>query len=324
VSSAAEVLSAAIREKGPIPFSHFMEVALYHPEFGYYRTERDPFGKQGDYFTATQLQPVFGRLMASAMSEYREQLSMGEEFAVVEWGAGRGEMEEHLRQFRYFGLDRGRGSAPESFSGVVFSNELFDALPVEAVRVRDGKAALMRVGLIGGSFSWVEGEEVPADWTEYVERALSHFEDREDVWLELPIRLDETLAAMAAPLRRGFIICIDYGYTDREIVRFPRGTLMSYRRHQASEAVLSNPGEQDITAHVPFSRLQDAAVRLGLKPQPLKTMASYLMARGAADEFSAALAAEGEDEALRLRLQLKTLLFGMGETFRCAVFEKAG
>ncbi|MBI5084013.1 MAG: SAM-dependent methyltransferase [Acidobacteria bacterium] len=322
VRSAAELLAAEIRDQGPIPFSRFMETALYHPEHGYYRSPRDPFGTAGDFYTASQLQPVFGRLIAAVMHQRRAELGDPERFIIVEWGAGRGELAEHLTAFHHYALDVGRGSAPPRFEGVVFSNELFDALPVDVVRIQDGVASLMLVGRQDGGFVWTPGPPVPEEWHAYIERVRAIFPPGEELWIELPVRLRDTLAAMAAPLERGFIITIDYGYTEPELIRFPRGTLMSYRRHRAVEDVLRDPGEQDITAHVPFTHLEACAASLGLVSSPLITLTRFLMEAGEPDQFASALAAADEHEALRLRLQLKSLLFGMGETFRCIAFRK--
>jgi SAM-dependent MidA family methyltransferase len=136
----------------------------------------------------------------------------------------------------------------------------------------------------------------------------------------------EALAWMeriAASLERGFVCTIDYGYTLRESIRFPNGTLMSYRRHTALEDVLEQPGMRDITAHVPFTALEEHGKRCGLEPAGLATLARALLDVGERDAFSAALAAENAAEEQRRRLQLKTLLFGMGETFRVLVQRKA-
>ncbi len=92
MTPAGDLLAAEIRRDGPIPFRRFMEVALYHPEHGYYRRPRDPFGKAGDFFTAEQIQPVFGILMAARMRQLYRAMGEPADFTVVELGAGRGEM----------------------------------------------------------------------------------------------------------------------------------------------------------------------------------------------------------------------------------------
>ena len=97
---------------------------------------------------------------------------------------------------------------------------------------------------------------------------------------------------------------------------------MSYRRHTACEGVLADPGKGDITAHVNFTDLQDHAASLGLESVFLESMARTLIAAGEADEFAEALRAESESERLRRRPQLKSLLYGMVETFRTLLLAK--
>jgi SAM-dependent MidA family methyltransferase len=109
------------------------------------------------------------------------------------------------------------------------------------------------------------------------------------------------------------VLTVDYGYTRPEAVRFPSGTLMGYRRHTAREDVLAEPGVRDITAHVNFTALQEHGARRGLRTETFETLAQTLLAAGEPDQFAAAL---GPESDLRRRMQLKTLLFGMGETFR--------
>lgn len=322
------LLADEIRSQGPIPFSRFMEVALYHPNDGYYSNPaHDPFGREGDFYTASQLQPVFGRLIAAALHQLRSTLPSGEPFTVVEWGAGRGELAPYLTAFDYHAVDAGprihTSPAPASFQGAVFSNELFDALPVDAVRLHGDNVHTMLVAHDGARFHWCEGPPPAPHWLDYIETLRPHLHPgHNEHWLELPVRLDETLRLMSAPLTRGSIITIDYGYTAREILRTPRGTLMGYHHHRAIEDVLEAPGLRDITAHLPFTYLEHSARSLGLRPRPLESMTRFLMRAGEPDQFASALEAPDEAAAQRLRLQLKTLLFGMGETFRVAIFDR--
>src|ERR1035441_2168206 len=101
MTALGELLAEEISARGPIPFRRFMEAALYHPEHGYYRRPRDPFGKHGDFFTAEQIQPVFGILMAARIRQLRREMGEPRKFTVVELGAGRGEMAEALSEWRY-------------------------------------------------------------------------------------------------------------------------------------------------------------------------------------------------------------------------------
>jgi SAM-dependent MidA family methyltransferase len=319
-SPLASLIRGEIACEGSIPFRRFMQLALYHPEHGYYRRARDPFGRTGDFYTASQLQPVFGILMAARVRSLYEELGRPPEFTVVELGAGRAEMSQAFAEWRYIPVDVDRGALPERFTGVVFANEFFDALPVDVAVRRGGAFRQMLVGWEEGRFAWVEGGEVPPEAADYIERYLDAPEDGARVEVNL-----EALAwveRIARSLERGFALTIDYGHTRRESARFPEGTLMSYRRHTAIEDVLGEPGERDITAHVSFTALEEHGMRCGLDSTGLRTLALTLLDAGEADGFAAALAANDPAGAARRRLQLKTLLVGMGETFRVLLQRK--
>ena len=294
-----EILSREILATGPIRFHRFMSAALYHPELGYYRKARDPFGRLGDFFTAEQIQPVFGILIAQCIRQLRDEMADKNDFIVVELGAGRGEMSPALGDCGYIGVDHDRGAMPESFCGVVLANEFFDALPVHVVKRTDAGFIERRVDFADGEFQWADGPAVSGALAEYVERFAPEAEIFE-------VNLDalEWMKRIQRSLRRGFVLIIDYGYTQRETIRFPRGTLMSYRHHSALEDVLAAPGERDITAHVAFTPL----MQCGLETVRFETLAQLLLRAGEKDQFAAAMAANPQ--------QLKTLLFGMGETFR--------
>jgi SAM-dependent MidA family methyltransferase len=320
MTPAAEILAAEIERSGPIPFRRFMEVALYHPEHGYYRRPRDPFGTQGDFFTAEQLQPVFGILIAARLRQLHRAMGEPPDFTVVELGPGRCEMAPHFAGWRYIPIDIDAGSLPDSFTGVVFSNEFFDALPVDVAVFTNNAFREERVGFSQGRFHWIQGPPVDPAAEDYLRRYFPPPEEnrRYEVSSDALSWIDRISGA----LRSGFVLTIDYGYTRAESVRFPAGTLMGYRRHTAREDVLADPGARDITAHVHFGALEERAAARGLAIERFETLAQTLLAAGEPDQFAEALGAEGPD-SLRRRMQLKTLLFGMGETFRTQILRKA-
>ncbi len=320
MTAAGELLAAEIRRDGPIPFRRFMEVALYHPEHGYYRRSRDPFGKAGDFFTAEQVQPVFGALMAARVRQLWRGMGEPEGFTVVEPGAGRREMAEAFAEWRYVPIDLDFGELPEGFEGVVFANEFFDALPVEAAVFTGGEFRERRVALAGDAFVWSEGGKVTSEVEHYLRRWFPPPE--EGRCYEANLSALEWMERLGRSLRNGYLLTIDYGFTRRESVRFPAGTLMGYRRHTARENVMEDPGESDITAHVNFSALEESGVESGLVTERFETLAQTILAAGEADQFAAVLAAGEPAEELRRRMQLKTLLFGMGETFRVLLQRK--
>ena len=324
----AEVIHEEIRAGGPISFRRFMDLALYHPEHGYYLRGEDPFGREGDFYTNSQLQPVFGRLIAQQIARWREEMGSPEEFTVVELGAGRGEtlaeVKKALPAVRCLAVERTEGTLPKRFQGVVYSNEFFDALPVCLVEHGRGGLAEWLVDSREGGFEWLQGGgDVEPGLADYISRYAAGLAEGDRIEVNLKA-LDE-LERIAGALKRGYVLTIDYGYSAEEIAagrRFPQGSLMAYERHQAREDVLSEPGMRDITAHVNFTALEKRGEELGLAPEGLRTQAQFLLGLGEADNFAAVIEAATDAEALQLRMQLKSLLFGMGETFRVLVQKK--
>lgn len=317
----AQIIADEIRADGPMPFRRFMELALYHPRLGYYVSQRDPFGTGGDFYTNAQLQPVFGRLLAQQVDLWRQELGCPEDFSVLEVGPGRGEVGTQVREcipeIDWTSVEYDDPWPGRPLTGVVLCNEFFDALPVDSIgRTSDGWL-LRGVELRGDRFCWQTLGPVRAD----------------DAWPDVePGRRIESCDSQVAALRRisdtlrsGWILVIDYGYARTEIERggrFPDGSLMGYSRHRADPDVLLEPGRRDITAHVNFSALEDAAREAGLEVTPLTSQQSYLLGLGEPDSFARALEAESERAATLLRMQLKTLIFGLGETFRVLVLRK--
>ena len=203
-------------------------------------------------------------------------------------------------------------------TGVIFCNEFFDALPVDSVERRGGRWMERRVGLSGGGLAW--------QVTRFRGDLSGLPRIGEGRRIETCSRQAESVARMAAALERGWVVVIDYGYTRDEIERggrFPDGSLMSYSSHRADPDVLADPGRRDITAHVNFSALADAGRAAGLHVEPLRSQQAFLLETGEPDRFAYALAAGSGRRETELRMQLKSLLFGLGETFRVLVMRKA-
>jgi SAM-dependent MidA family methyltransferase len=212
----------------------------------------------------------------------------------------------------------------------VFANEFFDALPVDVVVAWGGKFHERRVGFRGGRFHWETAGPVSGEVEEYLRRYAAPAaseedeEDGEGFLVEANIQALGWIERIAASLEEGYLFAVDYGYTRPEVARFPRGTLMSYRGHTAREDVLENPGEQDITAHVNFTALGEHGRRHGLAWESFQSLTRTLLDAGQPDQFAAALADADRAGALRRRMQLKTLLAGLGETFRVLLARQTG
>jgi SAM-dependent MidA family methyltransferase len=299
-----------------------MHIALYHPQAGFYR-RGNVFGTQGDYYTAEQIQPVFGLLMRRIARRLLQNLpAPALRLQVVELGAGRLEMAEAFSEWGYVPVDLDSDGLPQEICGMVFANEFFDALPVEAVRWDGQTYRRMRVDFDRGRFRWWLGEPADGELLRYLEAYAAPVEQGHI--LEVGLEALRWVDRVASSLQLGFLLAIDYGYEKDEMIRFPAGTLMSYRRHRALDDVLQNPGEQDITAHVNLTALHEYAASRGLRCRRRETLAQLLLRAGEEDEFGEVLSAEDPHEQMRRRLQLKTLLFGMGECFRVLLMEAGG
>ena len=286
----------------PISFEDFMDWALYDRQTGYYSQALERvIGKQGDFFTASQLQPAFGKLMAALLPNG----------PVLELGPGRGEMQPFFADRGYLAVSPGQ-PWPAQWQGHVFANEYLDALPVIAGIRRGGRLRELLVRRRGSTYSWEVGDELSAVRQQFVEQYYTGIP--EGSVFEIAERALRCIRQLGECITAGTVWLIDYGWAGDEWHRFPQGTLMSYRAHHASAGVLDNPGHQDITAYVPFSAVMDVARQAGFVILRFETLAQTV-----------ARALKALPELLnceRDRAAVKTLIFGMGQTFRTLVLEK--
>jgi SAM-dependent MidA family methyltransferase len=327
-----DYLRQSIRGRGPITFRDFMDAVLYHPDFGYYSSERNPIGRQGDFYTSSDLDPVFGKILAERFFSMATELGVSpESFTIVELGAGRGwlarDILQHIR-FPYCILERSSkmrrrqqeslggfdvqwlDDLPVDLTGCVFSNEFFDALPVHRVVNRDGR---LREIYVTEDFTEVEGDLQTAVDAPLAEGQLA------DISLDGP----HWVQRIAASLRRGYHVAIDYGYLSREFYARPAGTLMCYWQHQIVADPYVRIGEQDITAHVNFSDLIAAGDASGLETIAFSNQMDFLIERGILKELEV-LARSPRSEDIQRLLAIKKLLLpdGMGERFKVLIQRK--
>ena len=352
--SLRQLIVDEIRRDGPMAFSRYMELCLYHPELGYYSRSSEQFGKAGDFYTSSDVHAVFGRLLARQFEEMWRVLDSPERIDVIELGPGRGlfaadvldwsakQFPEFARAMRYVLVEQsarfrdrlrerlsdhiasGRAAIFETLEAaassagehlIVFANEFFDALPVEIVDHRGSVRVVEDGGRLGEEF-------VPPSSVEL------NFLDRYGVQPEPGQRVEVPLASLpwmdriAATFeaKRGFVVLIDYGYTrEEQLAGRHRDTLMTYRRHRASSSPYEAPGEQDITAHVNFTALRSRGVEHGLEPMALLTQSQFLMGIGEETQFGDAFQdCKLPQERAKVALQLKHLISpeSMGETFQ--------
>jgi SAM-dependent MidA family methyltransferase len=347
-----------IADRGPIPFSRYMELCLYDSELGYYSRHQEIFGKAGDFYTSSDVHAVFGRLLARQFDEMWRALGSPGQIELLEVGPGRGlfardvlawsekkfpgffhavhyrlaerspalrdRLESTLREHLAAGkaaLTPADGAFEMSVNSpaIVFANEFFDALPFE---VLNSKGAL-RIEVRDHQFVETWAPPSPRE-LEFLDRYGVHPDPGERV--EAPLIAQDYMKQIGAAIGRGFLIVIDYGYTrDEQLAGRHRGTVMAYRQHSATANPYAAPGEQDITAHVNFTALAAAAEQHGLHAEKLLTQSQFLMGIGETNEFADAFEeCRLPQEKAKVALQLKHLVTpaGMGETFHVLVASK--
>ncbi|MBI4990167.1 MAG: SAM-dependent methyltransferase [Rhodocyclales bacterium] len=305
----ARIVAEIDKAGGWIPFSRFMELALYAPGLGYYSGGARKFGGAGDFVTAPELSPLFAQTLAAQVA----QLMAASAPHLLEAGAGsgalalglllelerRGALPEHydilelsgeLRARQQETLARGAphlagrvrwlDALPESFSGAVVANELLDALPVDIVAWREEGIFERGVALEDGAFAWRERPAAGALLA--VSQGLTFV--RPPYVSEINLAARAWIAEWGRILQCGALLLIDYGFPQREYYHPQRaeGTLMCHYRHHAHGDPFWLPGLNDITAHVDFTAVAEVGHDAGLDVLGYTSQAQFLLNCGLA------------------------------------------
>ena len=300
---------------GWIPFSRYMELALYAPGLGYYAGGSRKFGEAGDFVTAPELTPLFADALAGQLAELLPQTG-GE---LIEFGAGTGRLAADLlaalqrrdvlpTRYRIVELSaelaqRQRDTIaarvpdlldrvewlnelPARIDGVLIGNEVLDAMPCELVRWDEAGLAHRRgVGWRDG-FVWQDRDLAPDS---VLAREAADIAPGSDYLSEIPLAATAFVASVAEHLARGALILLDYGFPRREFYHPQRrqGTLMCHYRHHAHGEPFSYPGLTDITCHVDFTAVAVAGIEAGLDLTGYTSQASFLINCGIAEALGA-------------------------------------
>ena len=343
-------LAAEIADSGPMPFVRFMERALYDPEAGYYAAGRSAIGRHGDFFTNVSIGPVFGEILAGQFVEMWQALGEPAGFALVEQGAGDGQLARDILdalvstpldgvplfivepsavlQAAQAAKLTGRNvswaddaAALPPLCGVHYSNELFDAFPVHLVRSTGDRWAELHVENGQHGFAW---REMPASG-ELAEIVATFPARPKGFTAEVCLSHRPLLRALSGKITRGFLLAVDYGMTRESLLAEHRadGTLACYHSHRRDSDPLESPGEKDITAHVDFSLLARDAAAAGWEFGSLTDQHHFLV--GAATSLLLAMDGATPDAAGRKKLRsLRMLLHPetMGRQFHAILFSK--
>ena len=348
--SVLEIIRSEIAESGPVPFERFMELALYHPEGGFFGAGSLRSVKAGDFLTSPEVSPLFGEAIAGWVASERERV--GEPFRFVEVAGGSGSLIRPLLETidveawaveaspaardalaEILPADRVVGSlsdVPTPFDGVIVANELIDNLPMAIAQRVDGAWRERWVGARGDALVLVDADPRPEvlDW---LDRYAGPVPDGGMV--EVQLAAAEWLGQALAMIGSGSVLLFDYGDTTENLLpRRQDGTLRTYRAHHLGPHPLDEPGATDITADVNFTALDALAREEGWSSE-IRRQDDFLAELGVRDRVSELrrreldLARSGDQmERLRVRTrktEAETLLHprGLGD-FRVLVVRR--
>ena len=350
-SAHSERLQAVIRDEidyagGSIPFERFMHLALYAPGLGYYSAGLHKFGREGDFTTAPELSALFSQCLAVQCAQVLEALGHAD---ILEVGAGSGIMAagilaelERLGELpdSYFILELSaelverqretiKRHVPQllervrwldalplaGFRGVVVANELLDAMPVQRFRIEGSEPRALHVKASESGFETVT---VAAD--DKLRDAVLNISEQlgepfaEGYESEINVAARGWITSIAEFVDTGMVMLIDYGFPQHEFYHPQRngGTLMCHYRHRAHPDPLALVGLQDITAHIDFTAIAEAAVDSGFDVKGFTTQAHFLLSLGIEQRVA------GAADPITLAQQIKQLVLPseMGELFK--------
>ena len=355
------ILTDRIRAAGRITFADYMAACLYEPGLGYYTSPGRKVGTEGDFYTSITVHASFGRVIAREIAAMWRSMGCPADFTLVEVGAGHGRLACDIMDFlaeqqpECYGMvklvlveqepslaeaqatllaaHRSRLSwlSPQQlpgfrFSGVLYSNELLDAMPVHRVLMTQEGLKEIYVSCAEDQLQDLADQPSTPELAAYLERYGMPLHPGQEA--EVSLAGLAWFEAVAIALQQGFILTIDYGWAKAELYSPHRklGTLLCYYKHTVEDNPYQRIGQQDITSHINFSALMERGEELGLATVWFGDQSRFLLAAGMVQELEQLEASDlPEKEKLKRRLIIKRLIMpegGMGDTFRVLVQSK--
>jgi len=343
------------KNAGAISFQRYMELALYAPGLGYYAAGSLKFGEEGDFTTAPEISPLFSRSLANAILP-----ALNDDEIILEVGAGRGcmaadillylkqqdklpkeywilELSADLRERQqetiakkipeFLDKVKWLDELPDTFSGVVVANELLDAMPVQLFQKKENDINEINVVWQNDHFAFQFNSSFDQRLLQRVKNIEAELATEFDSGYlsEINFSAEDWIKSIAERLQSGVIILIDYGFPQHEYYHSQRnqGTLMCHYRHRTHPDAFVYPGLQDITAHVDFTAMADAALESGMRVLGYTNQVNFLMGAGLLD-IAGLDKQQTETQQMEVAAQVKklTLPHEMGELFKVIGFSK--
>ena len=355
----AKIASQIASQGGWIPFSRYMEMALYEPGMGYYSAGAHKLGPGGDFTTAPELSPLFGAAICSTLIPVLEGLkAQNLPTQILEFGAGTGKLASSILTRLHdlnFTLDRydiveispdlaqrqqehisntilqfdsqthchWPSELPKDFKGVILANEVIDAIPCNVIIYQNGFWYWYGVAFENGTLLWKTG--LPVEQNLLPETLLSgNFS--EGYVTELHAPANAWMRQVAKHLHSGLFLTLDYGFPEGEYYHPQRleGTLMAHHRHHAIQDPFHLPGLCDLTTHVDWSQIARAALEENADDVYLTNQAAYLLDAGIGDIALEIGDPSNPEMFLPISNALQKLLSEaeMGELFKAFAFSK--
>jgi len=314
-----KTIISEIKEKGPITFKDFMNIALYDNHNGYYSAGRAEIGKKGDFYTSPHVHTAFGEVIANFILRAKDFIG-NDKFTIVEIGSGKGYLaldilnyiysnSDEYNNINYIIIEKYNNSLTKellkfqnkiniynnidelsnTYDGIIISNELFDSLPFHKIIYKDNKLKEYYIDYVNSKFSETVKDISDPEIFTYIDRYKLKFINLKH--LEVNLIAGEYLKKITGILNSGFILTIDYGFLSEELFsnEKPDGTYRCFYKHTINSNTYQNIGKQDITADVDFSNLIITGNKIGLEKLKYTTQAQFLIDWGILDIYEKSL-----------------------------------
>ncbi|MBO1626535.1 class I SAM-dependent methyltransferase [Bacillus arachidis] len=339
-----------------ISYSTYMNLALYDEDYGYYMKEREKIGRNGDFFTSSNISSVFaktfarffirlvengeippniceigggtGRFAYAVLQEWKHlspETFIELRYSIVEVSSFHRKVQKHqLDSFSNVSQYKSYEELGESFTGVVFSNELFDAFPVEVVEKRDSILYEVRITYTDEGKLTEVLRPIEERVSSYLRRR--HIQLCDGQRFEVPIAMETYLQEVAKWFEEGLFITVDYGYTKAEWMHpaHHEGSIRGYYNHRLIRNPLKYPGEMDITAHIHWDELKEIGEESALHTVWHTKQREFLLAAGILEQLAIHQDSDPFSEKQKQNRAIRSMILhgGMSDAFDVVIQKK--